>query len=70
MQCDLKKKKVQDDSEHLNGDLQGKKGMDHLEFSSCLRHLVQLFLIIYHSQAEPSIHFTDCTRVVHSLNQV
>lgn len=70
MQCDLKKKNVQDDSEHLNGDLQGKKGMGHLEFSSCPRHLVQLFLIIYRSQAEPSIHFTDCTRVVPSLNQV
>lgn len=64
------KKNVQDDSEHLNGDLQGKKGMEHLEFSSCPRHLVQLFLTIYRSQAEPSIHFTDCTRVVPSLNQV
>lgn len=70
MQCDLEKKSVQNDSEHLNGDFQGKKGLGHLEFSSCPRHLVQLLLIIYRSQAEPSIHFTDCTRVVPSLNQV
>lgn len=70
MQCDLKKK-IQDDSEHLNGDLQGKKCIDHLVFSSCQRHLgVQLFLIIYRSQPEPSTHFTDCRRVAPHLNQV
>lgn len=37
-QCGFKKN-IQDDSEHLNGDLQGKKCIDHLVFSSCQRHL-------------------------------